>query len=86
MLLIVQETHPTVPQDVTVKNVAISQDSSVKHTKREEVRSVEKACTSPIVLKLVHDKVFTCERDDSGFLSCLHRDNSKNKISVLVFT
>ena len=34
MLLIVQETHPTLLQDVTVKNVAINQDSSVKYTNR----------------------------------------------------
>lgn len=87
MLLIVQEIHPTVPQDVTVKNVAISQDSSVKHTKRRrQWGRWKKVCTSPIVLKLVREKVFTCERDGSGRLSCFNRDDSKNKISALVFT
>lgn len=74
MLLIVQETRPPILQAVTVKNVAINQDSAVKYTKMG-VRLVEKLCTSPIMLKLVHEKVFACEREGSGFSSCLHRDN-----------
>lgn len=43
MLLIVQETRPTLLQGcaVTVKNVAINQDSSVKYTKMGVVVSVK---------------------------------------------
>lgn len=82
MLLIVQETHPTLLQAMTVKNVAINQDSSVKYT-RMGVRLVEKLCTSPIMLKLVHEKVFTCERG-GGLLSCIHRDNLNYKFQYLV--
>lgn len=40
MLLIVQETRPPLLQAVTVKNVAINQDSPVKYTKMG-VRLVE---------------------------------------------
>lgn len=71
MLLIVQETRPPLLQAVTVKNVAINHDSSVKYTTMGVVL-VEKLCTSAIMLKLVHEKVFSCERAGSGFSSCLY--------------
>lgn len=66
MLLIVQEAHPPSLQAVTVKNVAINQDPCAKYTEMG-VRLVEK----PLVLRLVREKVFACEREGSGFSSRL---------------